>query len=412
MNIQYPFLWKNLRLALCCVACALSPVPGAFAQCAGNLGSRSYDTVVSGPGYGVYNLSFPRWSPDSGLLVSVKINANVSVQYGFTMKNADVSASVYTLWVGREDQFTSPALNHVFDSTKEVLIGNYSLAPGESVTENSWPFMDRFNYSDSIVSNIVPFQGVGRVSFVYSPITYTTLHTNNNSSYNYHATASDLVHFSITYLYCRSGGVLASDLFRFTAVPVAPACVKLDWAVGSEVSGRVYEVQRSRDGLAFTTVGSLSSDAGGGLVSGMVDYGFTDRLTGPGRVGPDLDRGIGGKWYYRLRITGPGGVFYSPVRQVILGQDGDGRLIVYPNPAVDYIDLMPGVMDGGGGGGRPWVVDVIAADGCRVLRQTFNSSHAMRVYFRRSLAAGVYFVRVTDGLSLASYFSSFVVGRR
>src|SRR6187402_3602955 len=125
MTILYPFLWKYLRLALCCCAIAFSP--GGYAQCVGNLGSRSYDTLISGPGYGVYNLSFPKWSPDSGLLVSVTIRANVSVQYGFTMKNADVSPSVYTLWVGREDQFTSPAVTGVFDSVKEVLVGNYSL---------------------------------------------------------------------------------------------------------------------------------------------------------------------------------------------------------------------------------------------------------------------------------------------
>jgi hypothetical protein len=272
--------------------------------------------------------------------------------------------------------------------------------------------MDKYNYSDSIVSNIAPFQGTGRVSFVYSPVTYTTLHTNNNSSYNYHATATDQVHFSITYLYCRSGGILATDLIRFIATPIEPAKVKLDWTVASEMPGRVYEVQRSRDGQAFSTVGSLPSDGGGGLVSAAVVYGFLDHLTGPGRMGPgfDFDQGVWGKWYYRLHIVDPGGAFYSPVRIVILGHEGGGRLIVYPNPAVDHIDLAPEVT--GGGGGRAWEVDVIAADGSRVLQQVFNNTNTMRIYFRQTLAAGVYFVRATDVLRPVTYFSSFVVERR
>jgi len=406
MKIQYPFLWKKLCIALCT---AIILVPDARSQCVNNLSTRSYDTLITGPGYGTYNISLPKWSPDSGLLVSVRINVNVSVQYGFTMKNADLTPSVYTLWVGREDAFTSPALTSAYDSVKEQLIGVYPLDPGASVTMSPFSLMNNYNYTDSITTNVVPFQGQGNVSFVYSPVTYTTLHTNNNSSYNYSATATDQVHFSITYLYCRSGGVLATNLIRFTASPVEPSNVQLDWTVVNEVRGRIYEVQRSRDGQSFTTVGTLPSDDGG-VVSGTVDYGFLDHLAGAGGSGLTGEQGIWGKWYYRLRIIDPGGILYSPIRQVMLGSDGGGRLIVYPNPAVDYIDLAPEVT--GGGGGRSWQVDVIAADGSRVLSNIFRSTNTMRVYFRHALAAGVYFVRTTDLVWHERYFSSFVVQRR
>ena len=64
-----------------------SGLPSA-GQCGNTLGVRSYDTLLTGPGYGVYAVSFPKWNPDSGTLVSVTLTALVSQQYSFTLKNA------------------------------------------------------------------------------------------------------------------------------------------------------------------------------------------------------------------------------------------------------------------------------------------------------------------------------------
>ena len=43
------------------------------AQCTNNLGTRTYDTSLVSNGFNIFSLTFPKWSPDSGLLVSVKI---------------------------------------------------------------------------------------------------------------------------------------------------------------------------------------------------------------------------------------------------------------------------------------------------------------------------------------------------
>jgi hypothetical protein len=381
-----PSPWKNTLLLLCL---GMILHGSAIAQCADNLSTRTYDTLLSGPGYGTYQLSFPKWNPDSGLLVSVKINALVNVQYGFTLKNVDVAASSYSLWVGREDYFTSPALTTPYDNITEQKIGVYALNPGAQVSMPSFTFLNNYNNIDSIASATAPFLGTGKVNFTYSPITYTTIHASNNASYSYHATASEVTRFSLTYTYCTANVILRSSLTAFTAVLKDPGSVQLDWSVTGEEKDKLYEIQRSGNGSDFTTIGSQPS------VAGAAGYIYVDHLSEVGT----------GKYYYRLRIITPGGSAYSPVREVTAGRDGNpGKLTIYPNPAVSHINL---VLPGDPNHPGDWRVDILAADGRLVQRAAFFHTNSFFINFRQHLSPGVYFIRATDllgqGLQVASF---------
>ncbi|MDO6432565.1 T9SS type A sorting domain-containing protein [Flavitalea sp. BT771] len=381
-------LWKNACLALCA---GLLLHHSAGAQCANNLSSRTYDTLLTGPGYGTYQLSFPKWSIDSGLLVSVKVSAVVNVQYGFSLKNVDVMAGTYGLWVGREDMITSPSLPATYDNITEQKIGSYTLNPGDQVAVPPFPFLSNYANVDSFSAGTAPFLGAGNVNFTYSPITYTNIHASNNVSYSYHATASDVTRFSLTYIFCRDGVVLASGLTAFTAVAKDPGSVQLDWSAAAGAASRVYEVQRSRDGTAFATIGSRAS------VAGEMDYTYADRP------------GAGGKWYYRLRVVTPGEIAYSPIKEVVLEKGGGGKLVVYPNPAVDHINLvMPGDADAPG----DWRVDICAADGRLVQRADFFHTNNFFINFRQQLSPGIYFVRASHLQSGSGQVTAFSVDAR
>jgi hypothetical protein len=364
------------------------------AQCVNNLGTRAYDTALTGIGYGYYTIRVPQWSPDSGQLVSVKVSVLVSVQYGYTLKNVDVNPSIYTLSVGREDYISSPAMLHPYDNDMEQKIGVVPLAAGASMTQGLFPFMNDYVNSDSITDNVTPFLGTDSISFTYSPITWSDLHTNNNSSYAYHATVQDAMKFSVSYLYCKSGIILATDLTRFTAVLSAPATVQLSWSSAAEADGRRYAVQRSQDGQHFTTVGTLSATGSAGALQGnrgVGDYRYTDYL--PAAVGDN--------WYYRLRIDDPGGLRYSEVRVVTRG-DGTDRVRLYPNPAADFIN----VVTGSGMGGQ---IEILGADGSLVQRSVYWQSGVIRVDFQRRLSAGTYFVRIADLSGQHRPIASFIV---
>lgn len=381
MKVHDPSFWKKTSLALC-VGMILHF--SSFAQCVGNMTSRSYDTVFTGIGYGDFQMRIPKWNPDSGLLAAVVIKARVSVQYGFTLSNVDVISSIYSLWVGREDQISSPSMSDDYDNIKEQKIGVFPLNPGSSITKAPFTFLDNYVNIDSITGT-APFLGGDSVDFTYSPITYTTLHTNNNSSYSYSSAARDTVHFSITYLYCNSPGILPTDLTRFEAVLQEPATVHLDWSTSNEVEERHYEVQRSSDGQHFTTVGLLPA------VNGVMaaDYSFDD----------NLPAGAAGKWYYRLHLTDQSSSAYSAIREVTVGGDTEGRgLSLYPNPADNFVDL---VFDQGSGSG--WRVEIFAADGSRVQSGKYVQSNNIHIDFLDKLSKGVYFVRATDGRGKKSY---------
>lgn len=413
MKIPHPSFWKTTCLAICVgwILPFTSP-----AQCTNNMATRSYDTVLTGIGYGTYQLHFPQWSLDSGVLASVTIKARVSVHYQFILKNLAVNPSTYSLWVGREDYISSPVMSSAYDNITEQKIGVFPLSPGEVLSQGPWAFLDNYVNTDSITGNTAAFLGTGSVGFSYLPVTYTTLHNNNNASYSYHASVADTVHFSLSYLYCRAGAVLATGLTRFSATLQEPATVRLDWAMAHEKTGRLYKVQRSSDGQHFTTVAILpatndpaTNDPGNdpvaarggdrtanGRSSEWADYTYNDLLPA----------GVAGKWYYRLQVTDPDAVAWSTIREVTTGLSTSGRgLTVYPNPADDFVNL---AFDPGTGSGAGWRMELLAADGRGIQSGNYLSCNNIHIDFQHRLPAGVYFIQATDLRSGLRYINQFV----
>ncbi|HEY4207689.1 MAG TPA: hypothetical protein VGM31_12780, partial [Puia sp.] len=183
------FPWKKTLIAL---SMGMILQGGVSAQTADNLSIRTYDTVITGPGYGTYHFTFPKWNLDSGLLVSVKISAVVTVQYGYSLTNTSGTVGTYGLYVGREDYFTSPALSAAYDNVNEQNIGSYTMNPGDQVSKAPFAVLNNYVNKDSITGNTAPFLGTGTVNFTYSPITYTSIHMSNTDSYGYHASASEV----------------------------------------------------------------------------------------------------------------------------------------------------------------------------------------------------------------------------
>ena len=273
------------------------------AQSANTLVSHTYDTTLSSNGFAMYTVSFPQWSPDSGTLVSVKISATVTSQYGFTLKNADNAPATYSLTLGQEDQITGSALSAPYINTMSQAINSYSLTPGQAVIQAPFMFLDNHVSGDSITDNITPFLGAGQVTLNYMSFTYTNLSTVNNATYFYSANINNSMHFSVKYTYMSTGGtVLATTLTRFAAELSAPHTAQLSWAAVNETPNRTYDIQRSTDGHNFQTIAFLPAQ---GNQSGA-DYNYTDQI-------PDS---IMGNIYYRLQVDDQSKLSWSPVQQV------------------------------------------------------------------------------------------------
>lgn len=407
MNYCDLSLFKKVSLTLCL---GMILQISSFGQCNNNLATRTYDTLLASNGFQIFNLSFPKWSPDSGLLVSVKLAAEVSSQYSFTLRNADVQPATYQLAIGQEDLFSGPLLTPFTNLTPPQTIGSYPLAPGQSVTQGPFTFLDKHVSSDSLTA-VAPFLGDGNVGISYMSFTYTSLSTINNATYYYGATIANNMHFSLKYLYCNSGIVLATNLTRWAARLQDPRSVLLEWTAVNEVAGRLYTIQRSIDGVSFTDIAVLSAKAD----NPVQDYTWLDLLPNgfAGSAGSAGSIGSTGNVYYRLQMDDNGSRSYSAVRQVSLAAaaTGPGGLKVYPNPATDFITLIPGQggLTSGQGSAGDWQVDILSSNGSLVQRETFWQARTMHLAFRTKMSAGTYFVRVVDLRGQKSFSTSFIV---
>jgi hypothetical protein len=97
----------------------------------------------------------------------------------------------------------------------------------------------------------------------------------------------------------------------------------LQWQTASEVNTSHFIVEHSLDGIAFTPIGTT---AAAGISNSLKNYGLTHPTP---KVGYN---------YYRLKSIDKDARFsYSQIIKLDLANRGD--LIVYPNPANDYITV-------------------------------------------------------------------------
>jgi hypothetical protein len=390
MKCYVPFVKRDV-----CVALLAGLILGqtANAQSAGNLGTRTYDTALTSDGFGIYHLHFPQFNPDSGTLVSIHISALTNTLYGFTLRNEDSLSATYALTVGVQDQFTGPALPANYSNITSQSLGNFPLNPGQEVTQSPVNLLQNHVSTDTVTA-ITTFLGTGQVSLQYQAFTFTNLNAANHASYYYSAGIANTMTFSVEYQYNKSAGILPTDLAAWTATPFGPRTVQLSWTATDEQAGRQYVIQRGTDDHSFQNIATLSATADGNTAQ----YQYPDELPVNG------DNGVNDNWYYRLQIQDAAGqVTWSPIRAVKLDAMATG-VQVYPNPATDFINLIPDLTDA-----TDWQVDILSATGTLVQRNVFMQSRMMTVNFRNRLAAGTYFVRAIDLRGQRSISATFLV---
>ncbi|WP_165903806.1 T9SS type A sorting domain-containing protein [Hymenobacter gummosus] len=149
--------------------------------------------------------------------------------------------------------------------------------------------------------------------------------------------------------------------------------VLVDWATAQEKNNRGFEVQRSTDGENFTTLGFR---AGKGNTTVAQRYSFED------------GRPVVGTAYYRLKqIDLDGKVVYSTMAAVNNTGKGEVAVTVYPNPAVDKLNVH---ISNGDTDAAVVVTDLM---GRTVLSGKLSSDGAFDV---SNLKAGNYIVTVTS----------------
>jgi endoglucanase Acf2 len=173
-------------------------------------------------------------------------------------------------------------------------------------------------------------------------------------------------------------GPLPVTLLDFTA-QAQTAAVGLAWHTASEVNSARFDVQRSRDGNSFTTLGSVAAR---GTSTTTAAYTYRDAAL-PAGASP---------LYYRLRqVDLDGTATYSPVRTVVLAKAGG--LALFPNPAHTTATLT--------GASSGSTVQLLDALGRSVATATADEVGTAILTLPAGLPSGVYVVRAgTQALRL------------
>jgi alpha-tubulin suppressor-like RCC1 family protein len=179
-------------------------------------------------------------------------------------------------------------------------------------------------------------------------------------------------------VYTRTGNTdgqpLPVELTRFTATAAGPATVRLAWATASEKNSARFEVERSLDGMTFTTIGTVTAAV----------------HSSSGRSYELLDAKLpasAARLYYRLKQVDTDGTFSnSPVRVVAL-MGAAQELALYPNPTRSGAATLTGTIPSA-------VVTVSDALGRPVATATADAAGTAALALPAGLPVGVYVVRV------------------
>ncbi len=120
--------------------------------------------------------------------------------------------------------------------------------------------------------------------------------------------------------------VLDKNLIDFNGA-VAGSTVRLDWKVLNNYVVNYFDVERSTDGIHFTTVGRVEAQSSHDAVA---YYSYIDPVG-------DL---AGQSIFYRIRLQENGTAYqYSPVIKLSLKTAGVTSVVIYPVPARDILQL-------------------------------------------------------------------------
>jgi hypothetical protein len=173
-------------------------------------------------------------------------------------------------------------------------------------------------------------------------------------------------------------GPLPVQLISFTAVK-RNNHIFLQWTTANEINNSHFEVQRSADGITYMVIGRVNASLS------PVDpkhYSFADQHP------------LKGNNYYRLRQVDMDNRFeYTPVRKLRF-DDRLSLLTVYPNPVRDELLIDFSTSE------KSIVLHLFDAAGKLLLTRRVNYELLIR-FPVQALAAGIYYLRVTDGATTA-----------
>lgn len=172
--------------------------------------------------------------------------------------------------------------------------------------------------------------------------------------------------------YTEVSGALPVKFLGFTASNVNNQYIGVKWATSSEIDSKYFDVQRSNDGIIFSTFAQVNASGNSNIIQ---YYSANDYHP------------VNGYNFYRLKIVDiDGSVTYSPIIEINFGNQTSPN--IFPNPASSYFTVTAGQDE-------MKEISVIDVSG-KTIQHVINSNGSSAITITsESFAAGVYIIKIT-----------------
>jgi hypothetical protein len=161
---------------------------------------------------------------------------------------------------------------------------------------------------------------------------------------------------------------------------------QLTWQTATEKGNKGFTVERSDDGVRYSSIATIGSQAQEGNSGQMLNYNFTDANAAASSKGAI---------YYRIRQTDINGTFtYSKTIRLATGKSTMEQLAMYPNPSTGVLNLD---LATGSAANETLYVTVMGTAGNVVINRSYQvgEGRLSTSLDLSTLPAGTYYVKLT-----------------
>ncbi len=172
--------------------------------------------------------------------------------------------------------------------------------------------------------------------------------------------------------YAEISGALPVKIISFTGSNVNNQYTALHWATSSEINSKYFDVQRSDDGIGFTTFEQVNAAGNSSIIH---NYSADDYHPNNGYN------------FYRLKMVDlDGAISYSNIITVNFGNQLAPQ--VFPNPASSYFTVTAGKEE-------IKEISIVDVSGNTIRHIANNNGSSVIGVAAANLAAGVYIIKIT-----------------
>ena len=324
--------------------------------------------------------TFNQFDPTIGDLSCVRLYDTISAITTAGAHNLALDTVAYLWQVTASSKVTGPGIliNHVFNGVYGYDTLSPDGTPGDTVTHGPDNIFSN-NASTAQTGGNAAYIGNGTVDFIYK-LTGGMIALDGGLNYLASVTTVIAGTFNLTYYWCPSNP-LATSITYFSAIKKDKA-VQLEWLAANLQNNTNYEVQFSKNGEDFSSIGSLSSSPAAAGTITEYQYQYNLNPTDVGSI------------YFRIkRIDENGKISYSAVKLINLQSSGSIGIQTFPNPIVSTVKVQFDEIQTGN-----FILELVNISG-QVIQQkamTLDGTNLVDFSLSNHPAKGLYVLRAKD----------------